>query len=144
MQNKWDIRFLDLAKYISQWSKDDSTKVGAVITKGNRIVSLGYNGFPAGIADHWESREEKILKTIHAEENAIMHGKNVEGCTLYVYPLHPCARCAARIIQAGIKRVVVSIGVNPETLARWIDEAEMGAKMFKEAGVEMEVRWDTI
>jgi len=44
---KWALRFLGLASYISKWSKDPSTKVGAVIAQGNRIVSLGYNGFPA-------------------------------------------------------------------------------------------------
>jgi len=47
-QEKWDNRFLDLCEHVSEWSKDPSTKVGAVITEGIHIVSIGYNGLPSG------------------------------------------------------------------------------------------------
>lgn len=69
MDNKWDFRFLDLAKFISSWSKDPSTKVGAVITDwDNRIVSIGYNGFPKNVHDcpnMLEDRATKYLSLIH-------------------------------------------------------------------------------
>ena len=51
MKTDWDKRFLDLAEYISSWSKDTSSKVGAVIVHNKRIVSTGYNGFPEGYDD---------------------------------------------------------------------------------------------
>jgi deoxycytidylate deaminase len=47
----WDSRFLEMAVLVSKWSKDPSTKVGAVIAKGKFVVSLGFNGHPAGVAD---------------------------------------------------------------------------------------------
>ncbi len=106
----WDRRFLALADFIAEWSKDPSTKVGAVIThtKSRRIVSTGFNGFPAGVEDAPErlfDRATKYEMIVHAEQNALMFaGQHAEGCTLYVTPLPPCARCAALIIQAGIAR----------------------------------------
>ena len=53
MLDKWDMRFLALAEHISEWSKDPSTQVGAVIThsRSKRVISLGFNGFPAGVED---------------------------------------------------------------------------------------------
>ena len=88
---KWDTRFLSLAAHISGWSKDPSSQVGAVITDGNRIVSLGYNGFAAGVHDTTErlvDRATKLNLTIHAEENAMNFAKrDLPGCTAYV--THP-------------------------------------------------------
>lgn len=71
---KWHHRFLSLAKHVAGWSKDPSTKVGCVIAKDKRIVSVGYNGFPEGIRDTYErlnNRELKYQIVQHAEENAI-------------------------------------------------------------------------
>ena len=49
---KWDNRFLELAKLIGSWSKDPSTQVGAVIVdNNNRILSIGFKGFPKGVED---------------------------------------------------------------------------------------------
>ena len=137
--DKWDYRFLDLARFISQWSKDDSTKVGAVITNGNRIVSMGFNGLPSGIPDHWKDREEKYKKVIHAEENAILFGGNVTGCSIYTYPLCPCVRCTARIIQSGIKRVVSLVDVADETRERWSLDLELSKEMLSDAGVRFDI-----
>ena len=107
---KWDKRFLELAKLIGSWSKDPSTQVGAVIVdENNRLVSVGYNGFPIGIEDNQRlfDREEKYDIIVHAEVNALMFAnKSVEGCTLYTWPFPPCSRCAGLIIQSGITRVV--------------------------------------
>ena len=70
----WDVRMLRLAKHISSWSKDPSTKVGCVITDvQNRIMGIGYNGFPHGLADkNLDDREHKYARTVHAEMNAIL------------------------------------------------------------------------
>ena len=137
--NKWDYRFLDLAELVSGWSKDPSTKVGAVISdKNNRIVSIGYNGFPQNINDdnRLEKRETKYKIIVHGEMNAILFAnKSLQFCTLYTYPFMPCPRCASTIIQTGIKRVV-SYNNMPE---RWKDEFELSRLLFKESDVELKL-----
>jgi dCMP deaminase len=110
LDDKWDRRFLELAHVVSKWSKD-RTKVGAVIVDRRRVVSLGFNGFPAGVEDLpelYEDRDTKLLMIVHAETNAIVSARELlSGCTIYTsFP--PCAGCAGNIIQAGIKRVVCS------------------------------------
>lgn len=108
----WDIRFLELARHIAQWSKDPSTKCGAVIVRPDRtIVSLGYNGFPRGMSDDpamYKNREVKYRKVVHAEMNAILTAGTTDlaGCCLYTWPIPPCERCAVHILQTGIVRVV--------------------------------------
>lgn len=135
--DKWDHRFLDLAKLVSSWSKDPSTQVGAVITdKNNRIVSIGYNGFPQNVADdeRLHDRDNKYKIIVHGEMNAILFAnKSLENCTLYTYPFMPCPRCGAMIIQTGIKRIV-SFTDAPE---RWKSEFEISKKLFKEANIEL-------
>ena len=92
MSDKWDKRFLHLAKHISEWSKDPSTKVGCIVVGEDReIRSTGFNGFPRGIEDkqeRLEDREQKYPMICHAEENAIMHaariGISLKGTTAYV------------------------------------------------------------
>ena len=69
----WDLRFLDMSQLISSWSKDPSTQVGAVIVdSNNRVVSVGYNGFPQGISDDYrlDNRETKYKMILPAECNA--------------------------------------------------------------------------
>jgi len=111
----WDRRFFDLANYISKWSKDRSTQVGAVIVDKNKVVlSMGYNGFCRGIDDNIEkyhNRPEKYKWTEHAERNAIYNaarqGSSLIGCTIYT-SLYPCMDCARGIVQSGIVKVVSS------------------------------------
>ena len=83
MNTDWDKRFLELASVVGSWSKDPSTKVGAVIVNENKqIVSMGYNGFPRGVRDDYrlENRETKYNLIVHAEANAIIHAKeSLEG-----------------------------------------------------------------
>jgi dCMP deaminase len=136
---KWDTRFLGLAAHISAWSKDPSSQVGAVITDGNRIVSLGYNGFAAGVEDRQErldDREVKLNLTIHAEENAMIFAKrDLSGCTVYVtHP--PCPRCASKLIQEEFKRVVY-IAPSEDFLSRWAEDLRLSKEMYREAGVEV-------
>lgn len=138
-QLKWDFRFLELAKLVSKWSKDPSTKVGAVIVDPlRRIVSLGYNGFARGVEDseeRYNNREEKYKLVVHAERNAIIFAtRSLQGCTIYTYPFMPCAPCAGMIIQSGIGRVVAPKDANP----RWQEDFKLTRKMFEEAGLVLE------
>jgi dCMP deaminase len=135
--NKWDRRFLGLAAHVAAWSKDPSTQVGAVVTDGKRVVSLGFNGFPQGLSDdhRLHDRETKYSLVLHAEENALLFSAaDLTGGTIYVYPLPPCSRCAAKIIQSGITRVVTTI---PEDLSRWEESVALTRTIFDEVGVEM-------
>lgn len=137
---KWDMRMLGLAEHVSEWSKDLSTQVGAVIAdQKNRVVSLGYNGFPRGVEDRAPvSRDSKLRRTLHAEKNAILFAKrDLDGCTLYVTE-HPCAVCAAEIIQSGITRVV-HIPSSQDFMERWKADVREAQAMFAEAGVAVEV-----
>ncbi|MCB1859493.1 MAG: dCMP deaminase family protein [Gammaproteobacteria bacterium] len=139
MRTKWDTRFLSLAAHISGWSKDPSSQVGAVITDGNRIISLGYNGFAARVEDSDErltDRQCKLNLTIHAEENAMIFAKrDLRGCTVFVtHP--PCPRCASKLIQEEIRRVV-HIVPSEDFLSRWADDLALSREMYREAGVEV-------
>lgn len=140
-QEKWDLRFLDKASFVSKWSKDPSTKCGAIVVRGiNDSIKDGYNGYPPGVDDDntLNIRAEKYPRVLHAEVNAILRAKeDLTGCTIYVFPLPPCARCAGVIIQAGIKRVVSVRPSDPERAARWESENEIAMDMFSKAGVSV-------
>lgn len=135
---KWDLRFVGMARLIAGWSKDPSSQVGAVIVDPmHRIVSLGFNGLPRGVRDDDEvlaNRDERLRRTLHAEENALLFARgSVQGCALYVtHP--PCARCAAKLVQAGIVRVVAQAPAEG-FMARWADDIRSSTAMFAEADV---------
>jgi dCMP deaminase len=141
---KWDRRFMEQAELIASWSKDPSSKIGAVIVNDERrILATGYNGFPRGISDTPErlnSREEKYPRIIHAEMNALMNalynGVAVKDATLYVYGLPICPSCTKCIIQAGIKRVVIPSTKTDKGNWQEIWE-EQSSLMFKESGVQI-------
>ena len=140
----WDARFMNLAEFVSDWSKDRSAKIGCVIVGPNHEVrSIGYNGFPRGCDDDREERHERPAKykwTEHAERNSVANaarcGVSLEGCTAYI-PWYPCADCARSLIQSGVSTIVA---VEPN----WDDE-RWGAdfKMVKELLDEcrVQVRW---
>lgn len=139
MENKWHIRFLELAEFIAQWSKDPSTKVGAVIVdEKRRIVSTGYNGFAIGVDDSENRLADRAIKypiILHAEENAMSFAKqNLDNCSLYVSGLPPCAHCASLIIQSGIKNVYAW---NLDIPERWRDSINLTNQLFCEAGVKL-------
>ncbi len=133
---KWDVRFLELAEFVSKWSKDPSTKVGAIITSGKYIVSIGYNGLPKNIDHEDEILEDRELKydcVIHGELNALLHAKrSIQGCTLYTYPFPPCSKCASIFIEAGIARVVAPSDQIPD---KWRENIKLAEKMLTAAGV---------
>lgn len=140
MNTRWTNYFLTLAETAAKQSKDPNTKVGAVIAdKHDRVISSGFNGFPRGIADNsklLENRDTKLMITMHAETNAILFSQqNLEGMSIYVTHT-PCSNCAALIIQAGIKKVVVGTEPGTELTDRWKESLNMSKKLFKEAGVK--------
>lgn len=107
MLNKFEQTFFDIAKAMSNLSKDGHKKVGAVITDSNfRIVSSGYNGYVSGIKDEAYSAEDRLALTIHAEMNAILSAKrDLTDHYIFIYPCMPCIHCANAIAQAGISKV---------------------------------------
>lgn len=136
-QEKWDRRYLELAELVSSWSKDPSTKVGAVIVDvNNKIVSIGFNGLPQYVPDDPEvlnNREKKYQHIIHAEMNAILTAqRDLTGHTIYTYPFAPCPQCASAIIQTGIIRVV-SVECKD---SRWSERLEQAKSFFDMADVE--------
>ena len=137
---KWDHRFLNMARHIAGWSKDPSTKVGAVIVRPDRTVaSMGFNGLPRGVEDtahRLGNRDTKLALTVHAEINALAFAQEpLRLCTLYVWPLPPCVRCAASIIQHGITRVV---SYEPKPDSKWWDSVMDAKELLEEAGVTVE------
>lgn len=130
----WHKRYLQLARFVSRWSKDTRKKVGAVVTEANRIRGIGYNGFPEGIADtksRLEDREIKNLIMVHAEVNAL-YSADGHGDTIYVYPCLPCAQCLGNIIQNRI-RTVVTMPIDLES--SW--NQALVVELVKEAGLEL-------
>ena len=136
---KWDLRFLRIAHEVSSWSHDPGTKVGCVLVSNKRILSVGYNGFPANISDSLEryaNRDFKLAAVVHSEANAILNaaknGATTEGSTAYVtFP--PCSQCAAALIQAGVSKVVCP---NPENAPeRWRASFKLANDLLYEAGL---------
>lgn len=141
---KWDNRFMKLAREISTWSRDPSSKIGAVIVNDERrILATGYNGFPRGIEDTEErlnDREQKYPRIVHGEANALMNalysGVPVKDATIYVWGLPVCADCTKLVIQSGIKRVVITYPDHAPD--KWQKQwNELSKPMYEEAGVSI-------
>ena len=137
----WDTYFMGVAILSAQRSKDPSTQVGAcIVSKDNKILSVGYNGAPNGYDDEnmpWD-REGDFVNTkyayiCHAELNAILNNKgtNLEGARIYV-DLFPCNECAKAIIQSGIKEIVYKSDENPSLEKSFI----VSKKMLDYCGVK--------
>lgn len=140
-KREWDERHLAVAQMIAKWSKDPSTKVGAIIIdEDRRPVSWGYNGFAKGVEDNpaiLNYREEKYKYIIHAEKNAILFSRrNLSGCTLYS-TLPPCAQCTASLIQLHIGRIVSNW--TTDYMSRWRSEVEISKKMCDQVGIPYEL-----
>lgn len=138
MVSKWDARFLALAQHVAQWSKDPSTKCGAVVVGCDpRNISLGYNGFPRGIADdhRLEDRLTKYKLIIHAEQNALDNATfDTAGATIYC--VHPCLQCAKSIVSKRISRVVCP-PLPPIEEGRWTHEIPQARSVLEEAGIRV-------
>ncbi len=130
--NKFDEKYLRMAKIWATNSYCKRRQVGALIVKDNMIISDGYNGTPSGFENVCED-ENGVTKpyVLHAEANAITKvarsGNSAAGATLYV-TASPCMECSKLIIQSGISRVV------------YADEYRLddGIKLLRRAGIEVE------
>ncbi len=137
----WDQYFLDITTVVASRSTCLRRQVGAVIVKGKRLLTSGYNGAPQGLAHCAEAgclretyhvpsgQRHELCRGTHAEQNAIvqaaLYGVAIEGATLYCTH-QPCVACTKMIINAGIKRVVFQQPY-PDDLA---------AELIREAGIE--------
>lgn len=138
----WDEYFMGIALLSAKRSKDPSTQVGAcIVNSDNRIVSVGYNGFPRGCSDEefpWErdadnQNDTKYPFVCHAELNAILNasGRDMRGTRIYV-ALFPCNECAKAIIQSGITEVIYLSNKYKNT-----DNCLASKRMLEAAGVKL-------
>ena len=136
----WDEYFMGVAALSAMRSKDPGTQVGAcIVSPTNKILSMGYNGFPIGCSDDdfpWnregEPLENKYFYSTHSELNAILNyrGGSLENCKIYV-TLFPCNECAKAIIQCGIKEIVYACDKYADT-----DSVIASKRMLEAAGVK--------
>lgn len=138
----WDEYFMGVALLSAQRSKDNSSQVGAcIVSRDNKILSMGYNGMPLGCNDDvmpWERvgnpLDTKYLYVCHAELNAILNHAagtgNLQGAKVYT-TLFPCNECAKAIIQSGIKEVIYYEDKYSDT-----DSVVASKKMFDMTGVK--------
>ena len=135
------LKYLGLAGAVSLFSKDASTRVGAlIIGPAGEVRGTGYNGAPRGSKadeDNRANRPEKYFWFEHAERNAIYNaarcGTPTDGCTMIItHP--PCMDCARAIVQAGIKEVVWNVP-HPGFEARWLEHKDRATLLFDECGV---------
>lgn len=145
----WDEKFFAMVDLVASWSRDPSTKTGAVIVDDEHNVrSVGYNGFPRGVDDGIESRyvrPEKYKWTEHAERNAIfaaaLHGTPLAWCTMYT-AWHPCSDCARAIVQSGIKHLVIDgrkYKGTSEADKRWEEDFVISRQILEEGRIDVEI-----
>ncbi len=149
----WDEYFMGIAMMSGMRSKDPNSQVGCcIVSSDNKILSMGYNGFPKGCSDDefpWaregDPLETKYLYVTHSELNAILNyrGGSLEGARIYV-TLFPCNECAKAIIQAGIKTVVYDSNKYadlPVTIAsrRLLDAAGVRYYQYNRTGREIRI-----
>ena len=150
----WDEYFMAVAKLAGERSKDPNSQVGAcIVSKDNKILSMGYNGFPIGCSDDeypWARTNDDPLMTkyiyvTHSELNAILNyrGGSLEGAKLYV-SLFPCNECAKAIIQSGIKTVIYDsdkYADSPSVIAskRMLASAGVQVRKYTRTGRKLEI-----
>ena len=133
--------YLKQTLQIAELSKDPSTKVGAlIIGLRGEVVSQGRNGFPIGTNDKAITRDRKLLRTIHAELNAVLFAqRSLIDHSIYI-SAPPCASCMAAIIQVGISKVICFVP-EKEFEGRWkesCDEATILAQEVEIAYIQVE------
>jgi dCMP deaminase len=135
----WDDFFMAIALISAMRSKDPNTQVGTcIVGKDNRVIGVGYNGFPDGCSDDnlpW-NRDGEFLNTkypyvCHAESNAIHNSQGKLKDAILYSTLFPCHNCAKDIIQAGIRRIYYL-----EDKYYGTDSNIAARKMFELTGVE--------
>ena len=149
----WDEYFMGVAHLSALRSKDPNTQVGAcIVSHDNKILSMGYNGFPNGCSDDdfpWGKCEDelssKYLYSTHSELNAILNyrGGSLEGAKMYV-TLFPCNECAKAIIQSGIKEIVYDCDKYADTSSviaskRMLESSGVKISRYTQSGREVKV-----
>jgi dCMP deaminase len=135
MKPKFQKLYNNIAHEVAKMSHARRLQVGAVIVKDDRVISMGYNGMPAGWENNCETTQENgTLKTrpevLHAESNAVskLAKSNDSGDGADIFITHaPCMECAKLIFQSGIGRVYYS--------ADYRDDS--GIRFLKQSGVEV-------
>lgn len=136
---KWHLRFIQLAENVATWSKDPKRHVGAlIVTENYRNFSIGYNGFPRGIADTDRRLATKMLRQslmVHAERNALDNAPfPLTDCTLYATKFL-CAECAKGVIQCGVTMVVAPF---PDFKHRtWSASFHLALQLLQEANIRI-------
>ena len=147
----WDEYFMGVAILSGLRSKDPNSQVGCcIVSQDNKILSMGYNGFPKGCSDDefpWDREgdtlDTKYVYVAHSELNAILNysGGSLAGAKLYV-SLFPCNECAKAIIQCGIKEVIYDsdkYAELPSTIAskRMMEAAGVTYRKYERTGREV-------
>lgn len=140
----WDDYFMTMVYLVASKSKDDRTKIGAIIVGTNKeIRSTGYNGFVRGLDDTNLERHKKGEKQYwfeHAERNAIYNatliGTSLSNCIMYTQGI-PCMDCARGIIQSGIKEVVIDEKWITNYSRDFVERDQRSMEIFKETGVTL-------
>lgn len=123
-ERSWNHRYLRAAQIVASWSKDPSTKCGAIIVRDDKtIASVGFNGFPRGTHDHdhlYADRAYKYPNIIHSEWNALMSSQDdsLKGYSVYAWPMPPCHECTTYLAQKKIDHVVCQ-KPTVDKLERW-------------------------
>ena len=112
MRKSWDEYFLEIAEVVATRSTCERLNVGCVIVKDRRIISTGFNGSIHN-HDHCEdvgcliNDEGRCIRTIHAEENAVLHAdrQSLKEATAYITH-ESCEKCAKTLAQSGVRRIV--------------------------------------
>lgn len=139
----WDDYFMGIAILSAHRSKDPSSQVGAcLVSPDNKIVGIGYNGFPLGCSDDelpWEREADSPYDTkypyvCHAELNAVLNANTscLVGCRLYV-TLFPCNECSKLIIQSGVRKIIYLSDKYHDTIS-----SQAARRMLDMVGVEYE------
>ena len=139
---KWDYRFMDVAEMVASWSKDPSTKVGAVAVRDRQILATGYNGFPRGIDDSEErlyNRPYKYDMTVHAELNCVMNaqynGVSLRSADLYVFGLPVCSNCAKALVQVGLNSIFIRARKKSHTGTDWEEDFKTTKRILEEVDI---------
>ncbi|TKJ34515.1 cytidine deaminase [bacterium (candidate division B38) B3_B38] len=136
----WDDYFMEITELVSRRSTCLRRQVGAVIVKGKRILTTGYNGAPSGLKHCSEvgclreklnipsGERQELCRASHAEQNAIIqaaqHGVRINEATIYSTHF-PCVTCAKMIINAGIKKIIYQQGYPDQLSKELLQEARI-------------------
>ncbi len=131
----WDKYFMSIAILGSIRSPCERLKVGCVLVKNNRLVSMGYNGFLPGALHVSRVRNNHEQSTIHAEQNAISdaaaRGVSVNDCVAYITH-YPCINCFKILVASGIKKIIyLNDYKNDELVEKMIDDVQNSKTTIK-------------